>query len=129
MKFADEEKRGKGNKGKRLTVAEKKRVKVDYTTPIMIRIGKWFGRRESTYWTMAEAEALEQISPMATIDSGEIEILEEYYTRVLPAGNDPRRRDLLTLLNNWYGEIDRAKANPVSKGGSSLPEPPNARKA
>jgi len=82
----------------------------------MVRIGRWFGRQPDTRWIVAEAEALAAISP---INCSDIDLLEEYYQRDIPPPEDIRRRDLLTLLNNWAGEIDRARANPVSRRGET----------
>lgn len=36
--------------------------------------------------------------------------IERYYREEIPKDKDYRRRDLLTLLNNWNGEVDRARA-------------------
>ncbi|MBK1835380.1 hypothetical protein [Roseibacillus ishigakijimensis] len=35
--------------------------------------------------------------------------LEGYYLAKHESGRDYRRRDLQTLLNNWTGELDRAR--------------------
>jgi uncharacterized protein YdaU (DUF1376 family) len=84
---------------------KKKRVRVEANTDLMIRIGAWFGRRETTLWTVAEAEALEAVSPQPD----ELQELKRYYTAEIDKKNDYRRRDIITLLNNWNGELDRAR--------------------
>jgi hypothetical protein len=76
----------------------------------MNRIGDWFGRKPTTSWTVAEAGALEDINP----SGDELDLIESYYTAVISEG-DYRRRDLLTLLNNWNQELDRAR---IWKAGS-----------
>ena len=53
-------------------------------------------------------------------DPADIDLLERYYTAQIPDGSDYRRRDILTLLNNFNGEIDRARrwANGQNGGGT-----------
>jgi len=91
---------------RRLTDSQKKRTKVAENTTTMIRIGKWFGRRDSTLWTLSEAEALGELLPL---EKDSFLALERYYTAEIDRSEDYRRRDLMTLLNNWQGEIDRAQ--------------------
>jgi len=91
-------------KSKRVTDAKKKIMKIDTNTPTMIRIGDLFGRKENTLWTIAEAEALAMIQP----DEAQIEGMENYYLAD-HGDKDIRRRDLITLLNNWQSELDRAR--------------------
>lgn len=93
---------GKG-KGKGKKKGQEKISKNDDT---MIRIGAWFGRRPDTLWTVTEATALDLLS----ISSAELDGMERYYTAVIPEASNIRRRDLITLLNNWSGELDRARA-------------------
>jgi hypothetical protein len=71
----------------------------------MNRIGEWFGRRPSTLWSVKEAEALKDVAPSVE----DLDEMEAYYTASLPADKDYRRRDVMTLLNNWTGELDRAR--------------------
>jgi len=89
-----------------MSQAEKKRAKVSENSPAMIRIGGWFKRKCSTLWSVYESEALEQIGE---IDSEDFATLERYYTAKIPQADNFRRRDVMTLLNNWSGEIDRAR--------------------
>jgi len=94
--------KGKGSgKGKK-----KGQEKVTENSPEMIRIGSWFGRRSSNLWSVSEAQTLKSISPT----DPEIEGMGIYYTADIPEEKDIRRRDLSTLLNNWNGELDRARA-------------------
>jgi hypothetical protein len=69
-------------------------------------LGKLFRRKEETRWSEKEEKALKAISPIAEYDMA---LVESYYTAKHPADADYRRRDLLTLLNNWHGEVDRAR--------------------
>ena len=91
---------------RRLSDSQKKRTKVPENSKAMIRIGKWFHRKESTLWTLHEAEALAEIMPL---DKDSFLALEWYYLAEIDKAEDYRRRDLMTLLNNWQTEIDRAK--------------------
>jgi len=94
-----------GNSKGRLSEAQKKRVKIDENTPLMIRIGAWFGRSDGTLWSQYEAEAL---SEMGDIIPDEITAMEAYYTARIKTKEDIRRKNIETLLNNWPGELDRA---------------------
>lgn len=79
-------------------------------SPLGMKIGSWFNRRSDTKWTEKELKALKDVEALQTPED-EGQLLESYYL-----SNDPyKRRDIITLLNNWNGEIDRArgwKANP-----------------
>jgi hypothetical protein len=57
----------------------------------------------------------------ATSDSDWIQ-LEAYYAAEIPAKDDYRRRDLATLLNNWSGELTRARRW-AEQVGFTPPEP------
>ena len=80
--------------------------RVSENTPLMIRIGSWFGRKPDTLWGIPEAQALKRINPQPA----ELDTLEKYYTAKIPEKQDFRRRRVETLLNNWPGEIDKATA-------------------
>jgi hypothetical protein len=72
------------------------------------RLGAIFNRRESTVWNAKEKKALDAIVP---VDDNELAMVEAYYRaeRAKPDDKNYSRRDLLTLLNNWPGEVDRAR--------------------
>ena len=74
---------------------------------IHIQMGKMLGRRESTKWSDKEIEALESILP---IDEQDMALVGEFYDAIIEPGEDHRRTALLTLLNNWNGEVDKARA-------------------
>ena len=76
-------------------------------TPLQIRVGKLLGRRESTKWNDKEIEALEALGDPAEED---MELLHEFYDAIIEPDQDHRRTALLTLLNNWNGEVDKARA-------------------
>lgn len=75
-------------------------------TESMKRFNRLFQRRDTTVWSAKEIKALRAIEPISDDDMRE---LEYYYTMSMPKEKDYRRRDLLTLLNNFNGEVDRAK--------------------
>lgn len=90
---------------KKLSETQKSRVRVNFNTPTMIQVGKALGRRESTLWTVAEAEALLAVKP----SEEEIEAIVEFYQASIPPDLDRRRTALVTLLNHWNGELDKAR--------------------
>jgi DNA-binding MarR family transcriptional regulator len=90
----------------RMSETNRKLTRVCHNSPTMERIGAWFRRGPATLWTVAEAAALLKIRPSAA----ELDGMERYYTAPLDTEKNFRRRDLQTLLNNWSGELDRARA-------------------
>lgn len=74
-------------------------------SPLMQRLGRWFGRKPGTLWTVHEAGLLQRLKPAEE----EIELLERRYLAVIDKDHDYRRRDLATLLGNWNTELDRAR--------------------
>lgn len=88
-----------------LTITQRKQVRVNTNSKAMNRIGKLLGRRDGTLWSVAEAVALKTVKPAPD----EIELLEAYYLAEIDKEKDIRRKDLLTLFNNWTGELDRAR--------------------
>ncbi len=75
-------------------------------TELQLRLGSLFNRKPSTPWTASELKALKVIGRP---DEEDLQILETYYRAKLPKSENFRRRDLGTLLNNFAGEIDRAR--------------------
>lgn len=78
-----------------------------------ITVGQWFKRRPSTPWSEKEARAWRKITAGKTSEAlaAEVELLAAYYTATIsPPQKDIRRRDVFTLLNNWNGELDRARS-------------------
>lgn len=71
---------------------------------LKLRIGSWFSRRSSTIWSDKETKALKAVMALRTPPE-DIDALEARYK----SGNPYLRRDIITLLNNWNTEIDRAK--------------------
>lgn len=75
----------------------------------MIRLELLFKRKPSTKWSEKEIKAFKKID----LDLEELDLVCRYYAAtIIESGTvkDIRRRDLQTLLNNWTGEVDRARA-------------------
>jgi hypothetical protein len=71
-------------------------------TPEQKIINGWFARRDYTPWSEKELKAYNAI-PHQTILDG-IKDMNAYYL----SDHKTLRHDILTLLNNWTGEMDRA---------------------
>lgn len=85
-------------------IPEGKVSKGEGLSPLGKRIATWFRRRETTKWDARELKALRAVEALSTPEE-DIVLLERRYL-----ANEPYlRQDILTLLNNWNGEIDRAK--------------------
>lgn len=69
------------------------------------RIGSLFLRRSTTKWSEKENEALLKVMPISGED---IEIVRSYYEVERKKPDGIHRRDILTFLNNYSGELDRA---------------------
>jgi uncharacterized protein YdaU (DUF1376 family) len=67
-----------------------------------IQIGSWFNRRPSTVWSGKEQKVWKALR----LEEEDLEILQWFYSE---SGCRYLRQDLLTLLNNWRGEVDRAR--------------------
>lgn len=68
------------------------------------RIGSWFKRRQKTPWHPKEIKSLKLVLKSEPTDE-EWNLMESRYQ----SGDPFLRRDILTLLNNWNGELDRAR--------------------
>lgn len=88
-----------------------KQGRVRENTPQMIQIGGWFGRRPDTLWTTEEAEALASANPK----QNEIDGMGTYYDATIHPDKDFRCRAVITLINNWNRELDRARQHYKSK--------------
>lgn len=73
---------------------------------MQIRIGKLLGRRESTAWSDKELEALRKIGEPTEED---LELIEKFYAADIDPKSDFRRTTMQILLNNWTGELDKAR--------------------
>jgi hypothetical protein len=82
-----------------------------------LRIGSWFKRRPNTTWSEKEMKALKAVSAYKTPED-ELNALEAYYN----SSSSYLRRDIITLLNNWNTEIDRAKQPPTQNTPNHGPQ-------
>jgi hypothetical protein len=82
-------------------------------SPLGMKISGWFKRRASTQWSPKELKALKQAETLNTTPE-DIELLEKFYLSNAPY----RRHDIVTLLNNWNTEIDRARGWKEGRNGS-----------
>lgn len=89
--------------GKEPTLFEVDKQKPD---PTQLRLGALFHRRPTTRWSVDEMKAYRKVYP---VDEHDLKILEDYYTAKIPKDSNYRRHDLITLLNNFNGELDRAR--------------------
>ena len=69
-----------------------------------------FRMRPGTLLDRSQHRAWATAAPaVTTTTDSEWQLLEAYYAADIPARDDIRRRDLATLLNNWSGELTRAR--------------------
>jgi hypothetical protein len=71
-------------------------------SPLQIQVAGWFGRRPTTQWDEREIRAWKALK----MEDEDMEILDWFYMR---SGYQYLRRDLKALLNNWRGEVDKAR--------------------
>src|ERR1700752_4423088 len=76
------------------------------------RIAKLFHRKPSTPWTDKEIRRFKSLKKAGCFDDpAELLMVERYYEAERKKGSDGiHRRDLYTFLNNYGGELDRARA-------------------
>jgi hypothetical protein len=113
---------GKGREGERKEGDSTPQAKLDpESDSLRSRINKWFSRRENTEWSDKELKALKSVVKLNTPES-DLQLLDARYE----SKNKYRRKDILTLLNNWNTEIDRCKSGdddsqqslPIQSNGS-----------
>ncbi len=72
----------------------------------MLVIESYFKRRPSTPWSDKEIQLFKKLG---TIDPDDLKLMTTRYE----SKDKYLRRDLKTLLNNWHGELDRARQNNI----------------
>lgn len=82
------------------------------------RIATLFRRKLTKEWDEKEVKALRKLMP---IDPEELDLIGTYYAAERDKGKEGRhRRDMVTFLNNFRGEVDRAhEAAAAGKNGSN----------
>lgn len=80
-----------------------------------------FGRSHSTPWSDKEIAAFKKAKP----ERADVFLIARYYAqeRAKPDNKGIHRRDLLTFLNNYAGELDRARARFPQKSMPKTQEP------
>ena len=86
--------------------AKKKTHRTSHKEPLMDEVGALLGRSKASKWTLQELQAFLGVSP----SKDELDALQPYYSAIIDKGEDYRRTSILTLLNNWSGEMDKARA-------------------
>jgi hypothetical protein len=83
-----------------------------------IRVESWFGRRPETGCDRSETIAWRNAKGVvASTSDDEWMALERFYKA--PKSETYARKSIATLLNNWQGEIDRARAWRSKRSGTS----------
>lgn len=79
-------------------------------------IGGWFGRRLTTRWSENEEKSFKALGQLSPDD---LALMASRYTSTNAETVKYLRRDLQTLLNNWSGELDKARmeVKASKKGG------------
>lgn len=79
-------------------------------------VGRYYRRKASTPWSKSEDKKLDDIAARPEILAECREMMKFYrdgrYTY--------QRRDIVTLLNNWAGELDRARSFKAPGGGKGV---------
>lgn len=88
-------------------------------TELPQRIAMLFGRRLTTAWSEKEVKRYRQlVKDKVLTDVDQIDLIERYYVFQRRKGEKGiHRRDLYTFLNNFGGELDRARAWDMDKRG------------
>jgi len=85
---------------------------------LRLRIGSWFKRRPTTQWSAKEMKVLKEVIKLKT-PTEDIDLLEKRYL----SGVDFLRQNPITLLNNWNGEIDKARQKTETPQLFQTPQP------
>jgi uncharacterized protein YdaU (DUF1376 family) len=79
-----------------------------------LRVGAMVRRRPTTQWSTKEIKALKEIFDFNTPEEDLVALEARYQS------NDPYlRRELMTLLNNWNGEVDKVRSGLLPGIGES----------
>ena len=76
------------------------------------RLAAVFKRRDGTMWSQLESEKLALLEPIHPED---LVLIERYFEKHGKETPCYLRHDLVTLLNNWNTEVDRARKHLASK--------------
>jgi hypothetical protein len=107
---------GEGERKRRKTQKSGSLNPAEQSEPIrsrMLAIGSLLRRMPSTRWSLEEFEAFKAagLDTLSEQDfAAQAEPLRAYYGAAIPTERDFRRRDVLRVLRNWAGELDKAIA-------------------
>ena len=75
------------------------------------RIAALFKRQKTTPWSEKEVKSWKKLMKFRPyLDEDELTMVERYYKEARKKSDNYCRRDLLTFLNNYPGEVDRARS-------------------
>jgi hypothetical protein len=102
------------------------------TSPEAIAVSNLFNRRVSTAWAKKEVEAFKTLRARGSLTEESVAVIAIYYaSERAKGGNGIHRRDLLTFLNNFDGELDRAnafKSNPKAHDRTTTNQRPDSNR-
>lgn len=76
------------------------------TTPEALRVAGMFGRRPTSKWSDSEVKKFKKLCPF---DPEDLALVERYYAAEKSNDDSILRRSLEVFLNNFPGEVDRAR--------------------
>lgn len=81
------------------------------STPAAVRVAQLFRRRLTTHWSPKEERVMRRLKKDHFFDDlDDLTMVELYYAFERKKGDKGiHRRDLATFLNNYGGEVDRAR--------------------
>jgi len=106
-------KEGKGREGKEGVVTRQLSPELE---AFRLRVGAMVRRRPTTHWSTKEIKALKEVFAFNTPEEDLVALEARYQS------NDQYlRRELMTLLNNWNGEIDKSRSSLLPLPASPQP--------
>jgi hypothetical protein len=99
---------GKGREGNGKEGVSQKALSPDLEA-FRLRVGAMIRRRPSTHWSSKEIKALKEIFDFNTPEEDLVALEARYQS-----DDKYLRRELMTLLNNWNGEIDKSRSTSPS---------------
>jgi hypothetical protein len=92
-----------------------------------LRIARLFNRKPTTPWTDKEIRRFRALKKAGCFQGNEFELIEKYYAAERKKPDGIHRRDLFTFLNNYSGELDRARARAIRLEGIRSRKPLSPR--
>jgi hypothetical protein len=99
---------GKGREGNGKEGVSQKALSPDLEA-FRLRVGAMIRRRPATHWSPKELKALKEIFDFKTPEEDLVALEARYQS-----DDKYLRRELMTLLNNWNGEIDKSRSTSPS---------------